>query len=153
MMSGNLGWGGGNLGNRGTRGYIWASTPHTYTASRDLYFYSASVYPKNNDGKPNGFTLRRVARFLCAFPSRALRNLPLSVMVSGFLVWYSGYPSNRGTSGHFWASTPNSYTTSRDLYFYSTNVYPKYGGSKPYGFPLRCVAQQKIAPKSDFLFI
>ena len=62
-------------------------------------------------------------------------------MMTGILGWFSGNLYDRGTSGYFWVSTPNSYTNSRYLYFYSTNVNPKNNYSKPHGLPLRCVAQ------------
>ena len=62
-------------------------------------------------------------------------------MMSGTLFWVSGNLNSRGTYGYFWASTPLSYANSRRLYFYSTNVNPKDGGYKPYGFTLRRVAQ------------
>ena len=75
-----------------------------------------------------------------ASPSRALRSLPLSVMLSGVLDWRSGSLSNRGTIGYFWASTPYSYADSRYLYFHSTYVNTKANFNKPYGLALRCVA-------------
>ena len=80
------------------------------------------------------------SKFFCNFPSRALRSLPLSVMMSGNLYWVYGNPDNRGTYGNFWASRPYSYTDSRLLVFGSTNVYSKSGYYKLGGFPLRCVA-------------
>ena len=76
--------------------------------------------------------------------SRALRSLPLSVMMSGYFAWSSGGFNSRGANGNFWASTPYSYTDSRYLRFDSTTVYPKSGASKPYGLTLRCVARFKI---------
>ena len=76
--------------------------------------------------------------------SRALRSLPLSVMLSGDLNWSSGNLNRRGTYGSFWSSTPYAYTNSRYLYFYSTNVGPKNGGYKPNGFTLRCVARPSL---------
>ena len=78
-----------------------------------------------------------------ASPSRALRSLPLSVMMSGYYDWHNGN-SDWGTKngrGVFWSSTPYSYTSSRDLYFYSTNVYFRSGNDKPHGYTLRCVAR------------
>ena len=80
----------------------------------------------------------------CAPPSRALRSLPLSVMMSGHLYWANGGPGSGGTYGSFWSSTPFSYAASRYLYFYSTNVDPKYGYSKPHGLALRRVAPCQI---------
>ena len=62
-------------------------------------------------------------------------------MMSGDFYWYSGYVGRNGMYGRFWTSTPFSYTSSRDLYFYSTNVNPSYGNNKPSGLTLRCVAQ------------
>ena len=88
--------------------------------------------------------------FLAPFPSRALRSLPLSVMMSGVLYWVNGILGNRGTNGYFWASTPYSYTSSRYLNFRSTNVSPKYSGNKPDGFTLRCVAFQSSPQPSSF---
>ena len=79
--------------------------------------------------------------FSCTFPSRALRSLPLSVMLSGSLGWHSGILYDRGTYGYFWTSTLYSYTYSRHLYFYSTEVNPKAGSSKPRSLALRCVAR------------
>ena len=76
--------------------------------------------------------------------SRALRSLPLSVMMSGYYWWGSGSTDRKGEYGRFWASTPYSYTDSRSLYFNSTNVYPKGNGNKPGGFTLRRVAQPYI---------
>ncbi|MBR3180510.1 hypothetical protein IKF63_00285 [Candidatus Saccharibacteria bacterium] len=73
--------------------------------------------------------------------SRALRSLPLSVMMSGALAWSSGGLYNRGTGGYFWAATPYSYTYSWDLYFSSTSVNPKDSSYKPHGFSLRCVVR------------
>ena len=169
MLSGNYTWASGILG-RGAVGFFWVSTPYSYTNSRHLYFSSTTVGPRNYHNKPYGFMLRCVARFppkspplfhlnkfselsstfqiLCAFPSRALRSLPLSVMMSGSLYWASGNLNNRGTGGSFWASTPGSYTDSRYLDFYSTNVYPKRNYYKPSGLTLRCVARFKISQKS-----
>ena len=73
------------------------------------------------------------------FHPRALRSLPLSVMMSGYLSWSHGNHSNRGTGSVFWASTLSSYIFSRHLRFYSTNVSPKDNGYRPYGFTLRRV--------------
>ena len=153
MVSGYLYWANGSLYSRGTDGNFWASTPSSYTSSRYLDFNSTYVYPKNGGGKPLGFPLRCVARFICIFPSRALRSLPLSVMMSGDLYWIYGSLGGRGTNGHFWASTPYSYTSSRDLYFSSTNVYPKSGNDKPYGLPLRRVARNPQKPHLYFTSI
>ena len=162
-MSGIFSWDSGYFGSRGTEGRFWSSTPVSYASSWYLYFRSTNVYPKNGDYKPTGFTLRCVARFppkspplfhlnkfselssalqiLCAFPSRALRSLPLSVMMSGYLFWGNGNLSTRGTYGYFWSSTPGSYVGSRYLYLTSTNVGPKNGYGKSYGLSLRCVAR------------
>ena len=84
--------------------------------------------------------LSAASPFYLRFPSRALRSLPLSVMMSGNLGWSSGDLFSRGTYGFFWASTPYSYASSRLLYFRSANVDPKNGGGKPSGYTLRCVA-------------
>ena len=88
--------------------------------------------------------------YLGNFPSRALRSLPLSVMVSGYYGWQGGGLFNRGMYGHFWTSTPNSYTNSQYLYFYSTLVGPKNNTYKPYGLTLRCVAFQSSPQPSSF---
>ena len=61
-------------------------------------------------------------------------------MMSGYLNWYSRDLRNRGAYGYFWASAPISYTRSRFLFFYSTNVDSKNNNLKPYGFTLRYVA-------------
>ena len=98
------------------------STLRMATISQTAYLSAASPFSKK--------------RFV---PSRALRSLPLSVMLSGALYWSSGYLNDSGTNGNFWASTPNSYTYSRVLGFYSTNVNPSYGNNKPSGLTLRCV--------------
>ena len=157
MLPGYLYCGNGNLYNRGTNGNFWSSTPVSYTGSRSLYFYSTYVSPKNYDYKPHGLTLRCVARFFrtstyaqknyYAPPSRALRSLPLSVMMSGLLAWNSGSRHDSGIYGYSWSSTPiisgtYKYISSRHLDFNSTNVYPTYGSYKPFGFTLRCVAFQ-----------
>ena len=171
MLSGDLDWGSG-LGSRGTYGYFWSSTPYTYTNSRRLTFRSANVTPKGGDGKPYGFTLRCVAQqkssllfhpntfselspalqILRFVSSRALRSLPLSVIMSGNLSWNSGYPNNRGAYGFFWASTLYSYTHSRSSGFYSINVNSKSNGVKPGGLALRCVALtfRNFHPRSKF---
>ncbi|MBR3180512.1 hypothetical protein IKF63_00295 [Candidatus Saccharibacteria bacterium] len=80
-----------------------------------------------------------------AFSSRALRSLPLSVMMSGSYGWNSGNSDwgVRNGYGYFWSSTLGSYPGSRLLSFFSTNVYPMGGSNKPNGFTLRCVAQTK----------
>ncbi|MBR3180934.1 hypothetical protein IKF63_02545 [Candidatus Saccharibacteria bacterium] len=80
-------------------------------------------------------------------PSRALRSLPLSAMLSGYRVWGSGSLSSRGTYGYFWSSTPYTYTNSHALGFSSTNVGPKNSYHKPYDFTLRCVAPLFQLPK------
>ena len=170
MMSGNFDWLSGNLGNRGVGGRFWASTLSSYSHSRDMSFGSTNVNPKNSNGKLSSYSLRCVAhpkspplfnlnrvsevrsalQILCTFSSRALRSLPLSVMLSGDLYWGNGTIGNRGTHGYFWSSTPYSYAGSLSLYFNSTNVNPSYGYYKPLGFPLRCVA--RFPPKSPPLF-
>ena len=90
-------------------------------------------------------TISPTASRSAASPSRALRSLPLSVMMSGSYNWYNGNSDWGAKNGYgsFWASTPNSCTLSRHLFFYSTNVNPKYGNNKPNGFSLRCVARLK----------
>ena len=140
-MSGYLFWNSGNLFNRGTYGYFWASTLYSYTPSRLLYFSSTNVNPKNVSNKPDGFPLRCVARFLCTIPSRALRSLPLSVMLSGRLLWFNGDPSNRGVYGFFWLSKSKTYIKSNNVYFTSNEMYGRGDFEKLYGFPLRCVAR------------
>ena len=84
--------------------------------------------------------ISRSAQPSAASPSRALRSLPLSVMMSGYLYWVSGNLYNRGTAGNFWSSTPYAYINLYYLNFNSTNIYPKNGNNKPYGFSLRRVA-------------
>ena len=135
-MSGALGRNDGILYDRGTRGHFWLSTPYAYTYSHYLRFSSAGISPKGGNYKPHGFPLCCVA-----FPSRALRSLPLSVMLSGILYWSSGGLSSRGAGGYFWSSAPYAYANSRYLYFNPTNVNPKNGRNKPDGYPLRCVAR------------
>ena len=146
MLSGHLWWLNGNAGNRGTYSYFWSSTPRSYTHSRYLYFYSTTVDPKANYNKPYGFTLHCVARFLCTFSSRALRSLPLSVMMSGDLHWDDNLVYGRGLAGDFWSSTLTSYPLSRLLYFNSTRVGPTNNYYKPHGYALRCVACLKPHP-------
>ena len=165
-MSGDYNWNGiADWGVKNGRGYFWASTLLSYASSRYLYFTSTNVVPKDGYVKSRGLPLRCVARnpqktsplfYLNNFSeitsalkiplsgtlsSRALRSLPLSAMLSGYLYWSSGNLVVRGTSGYFWASTPYAYTYSRTLYFYSTLVSPKHGDVKPNGFTLRCVAR------------
>ena len=175
-MSGNIYWNSGGLHDRGTVGNFWTSTLSSYTYSRRLYFYSTNVNSRNDGSKSNGFTLRCVAQnhpkpppmfhsntsselssalqILCTFSSRALRSLPLSVMLSGDLHWSSGTLNSRGTLGHFWSSTPYTYARSLSLYFFSTSVNPKDGDYKPDGLTLHCVALtfQNFHPLSKFLF-
>ena len=74
-------------------------------------------------------------------PSRALRSLPLSVMMSGLLTWNSGNLYDKGTYGYFWSTISYSYTVSRGLLFKSTGVSPAYNSYKPYAFALRCVTR------------
>ena len=77
-----------------------------------------------------------------ASPSRALRSLPLSVMVSGYYDWNGNADwGAKNGRGNFWSSTPFSYSDSRCLAFLSTNVYPKHGYNKPRGLTLRCIAR------------
>ena len=85
-----------------------------------------------------------------ASPSRALRSLPLSVMLTGNFYWVNGIPGIRGTSGYSWSSTPITsgtykYVYSRYLDFNSARVGPTNGNAKPYGFTLRCVARNPYA--------
>ena len=137
MMSGGLNWNSGNIDGKGIFGHSWTSTTHAYASSLHLYFTSTNVTFKHGSAKSYGFMLHCVA----SFSSRALRSLPLSVMMSGILYWSSGNLNNRGTDGYFWSSTPYSYTNSRGLGFGSANVNPKNGSSKPFGSALRCVAR------------
>ena len=83
----------------------------------------------------------QTALLSAASPSRALRSLPLSVMMTGDLWWGNGGLYDRGMYGGFWSSTPYAYITSHYLYFISTNVNSKNGSHKPSGFMLRCVAR------------
>ena len=99
---------------------------------QNLHLYSTSITFRN---------FLPCSKFFCIFPSRALRSLPLSVMMSGLLDWNGGSLGNRGTNGYFWASTLFSYTRSRNLGFGSTDVYSKSNADKPHSFTLRCVAQ------------
>ena len=46
-----------------------------------------------------------------------------------------------GGNGYYWSASPGSATNGYYLYFYSTNVYPSYNGSRAYGFPVRCVRE------------
>ncbi|MBR3180978.1 hypothetical protein IKF63_02780 [Candidatus Saccharibacteria bacterium] len=63
MMSGYYDWNGNaDWGAKNSYSRFWASTPNSYTYSRSLYFNSTLVYPKDNDSKPSGLTLRCVAR-------------------------------------------------------------------------------------------
>ena len=90
--------------------------------------------------------ISRTAYLSAASPSRALRSLPLSVMMSGDYIWHTGTLYGGGTHGFFWASMPGSYTHSRDIYFGSSNFYPMDGRYKPYGCTLRCVARNHQKP-------
>ena len=47
--------------------------------------------------------------------------------------------SNRGTDGHYWASTYNSETNARNLFFKSTTVNPQLNSLRRYGFTVRAV--------------
>ena len=168
MLSGFLYWVNGIPNDISTSGRLWSSSQDPiYSYAHSLVLSSTNTYTKINSRKPDGFTLRCVVQnhpkspplfhlnnfskvrsalkipLSCSFSSRALRSLPLSVMLSGNLDWDSGNLVNRGTYGYFWSSTPYAYTSSHYLRFYSTNVYPKSGSGKPYGFTLHCVTQQK----------
>ncbi|MBR3180556.1 hypothetical protein IKF63_00555 [Candidatus Saccharibacteria bacterium] len=109
-----------------------------YNLLNGTYKYYASEMQNGTGNITGGDTL--VAIDNNQNSSRALRSLPLSVMMSGTLDWVNGNLNNRGTYGYFWASTPYSYTNSRHLYFSSTTVGPRNYHNKPYGFMLRCVA-------------
>ena len=84
--------------------------------------------------------------------SRALRSLPLSVMLSGDLNWFSGFLGSRGTRGYFWASTVSADVNASFMDFDSAKVRPQNGAYKPYGFPLRCVASFLPELSAAFLF-
>ncbi|MBR3180763.1 hypothetical protein IKF63_01645 [Candidatus Saccharibacteria bacterium] len=73
MMSGYLYWSNGYPSGRGVHGRFWSSTPVSYTLSRNLYFNSTNVDPKDIYIKPNGFSLRCVALLLHL---QLLLNLP-----------------------------------------------------------------------------
>ncbi|MBR3163822.1 hypothetical protein IKF15_00730, partial [Candidatus Saccharibacteria bacterium] len=62
IMSGLYSWIGGSLGRRGTGGYYWSSTPYAATNSRSLLFSSTGVSPQGDINKPDGFSVRCVAR-------------------------------------------------------------------------------------------
>ena len=120
-----------------------------YNLLNGTYKYYATEMENGTGNITGGDTLKAIDNDKDS--SRALRSLPLSVMLSGYYGWGSGNLIARGTGGGFWASTPGSYTYSRHLYFYSTNVTPKNSNlSKPDGLALRCVA--RFPPKSPPLF-
>ena len=110
-----------------------------------LYFYYIKYLSSCN---PLSF-----CRLFFAPPSRALRSLPLSVMMSGNFYWGDGNLNARGAYGFFWSSTPYSYTYSRYLNFGSTNVNPKYGFHKPHGLTLRCVTFQSSPQPPSFGYV
>ena len=63
VFSGYYGWVNGNLNSRGSYGYYWSSTPYSlYYGAYYLYFGSTYVHPQRSSDKPNGFTIRCVAR-------------------------------------------------------------------------------------------
>ena len=74
-------------------------------------------------------------------------------MMSGYFAWDTSNLYRSGMYSYFWASTPRSYTHSRDLYFNSTDVYPKNFNDKPFGFSLRCVAFQSSPQPSSFGYV
>ena len=148
MMSGFLYWNSGIPNDISTSGRLWSpSLNPTYIYAQSLVFSSTHAQAKISSRKPDGFSLRCVA-----FPSRALRSLPLSVMMSGYLYWANGGLYDRGGYGLFWSSTAYASTGSRYLHFYSTNVNPKNGSHKPYGSPLRCIARFLPELSAAFLF-
>ena len=114
-----------------------------YNLLNGTYKYYASEMENGTGNINDGDTLKDINNDQDS--SRALRSLPLSVMMSGSYNWYNGNSDWGAKNGYgsFWASTPNSCTLSRHLFFYSTNVNPKYGNNKPNGFSLRCVARLK----------
>ena len=59
---------------------------------------------------------------------------------SGYRVFNNGYYYNIGYFGYFWSSSEysSSHAWYRGLGYYSTSVY-RYGGSRRYGFSVRCV--------------
>ena len=112
------------------------------TSALRMATISHAAYLSAVSPRPFGTSIRSPnSSFPYTFSSRALRNLPLSVIMSGDFVWYSSYQGSRGTGGRFWTSRPYSYTDSRRLYFHSTTVSPMNNYSKPFGYPLRCVAR------------
>ena len=62
---------------------------------------------------------------------------------------FSGYWDNgfyyQGSDGYYWSSTANSSTNAWVLYFSSSYVSPARGGSKWYGFAVRCVMEEPPA--------
>ena len=63
VFSGYYYWVSGSLDYRGSYGYYWSSTPASnYYSAYNLNFNSTYVYPQGGSNKPNGFTIRCVAR-------------------------------------------------------------------------------------------
>ncbi|MBR2725927.1 hypothetical protein IKE87_01515, partial [Candidatus Saccharibacteria bacterium] len=66
---------------------------------------------------------------------------PLNFNRPGNYYWRDGALYNRGANGYFWSSVGYNATSAHDLaFFYPTHFAPQDGGSKGYGFSVRCVA-------------
>ena len=122
-----------------------------YNLLNGTYKYYASEMQNGTGNITGGDTLKAIDNNQDS--SRALRSLPLSVMMSGYIPWDSGALNGRGVNSFFWSSTPYAYTHSHHLYFYSTNVHPKNGHYKPSGLALRCVARNPQKPHPYFTSI
>ncbi|MBR0416031.1 hypothetical protein IJI64_02610 [Candidatus Saccharibacteria bacterium] len=68
-----------------------------------------------------------------------LHAFPFSIPYSGYVARESGATVDQATSGHFWSAAPSSTTSSRNLAFYGTRVWPEYGNYRTYGFSVRCI--------------
>ncbi|MBR2726159.1 hypothetical protein IKE87_02735, partial [Candidatus Saccharibacteria bacterium] len=65
---------------------------------------------------------------------------PLNFNRPGRYYWSNGALDLRGMNGHFWSSVGYSSTHAHSLDFRSSYFNPQNGGSKGYGFSVRCVA-------------
>lgn len=120
------------------------TTDNTYNSNAG----SKTIY----DPCPKGWRVAPAYTYANASTTTFNKGRSFGILTGGDKLWIpaSGYRWNGGgtvglvgTNGYDWSSSPSSTMVTRvsSLVFDGSNVYPAYGDSRAYGFPVRCVQE------------
>jgi len=97
--------------------------------------------PQNSGTKSFNNLIRTVYGISATNTDASVIAEPLHFIRSGDYYWNGGTLDSQGTGGLFWSATAKSDTYAYNLAFYSGDLVPQDGGSKGFGFTVRCVAR------------